>query len=90
MADVNVDVEVDEFVDSCSKREIKELIDYLVDEGHLPESVLDNNGDIKDSKNSKSYLEQEFINNIDYLKSKYYSLSGEDESEIMKIIKKYI
>ena len=88
MADVNVDVEVDEFVDSCSKREIKELIDYLVDEGHLPESVLDSNGDNKDSK--ISYLEQEFIDNMDKLKGKYYSLSGEDESEIMKIIKKYI
>jgi hypothetical protein len=88
MADVNVDVEVDEFVDSCSKREIKELIDYLVGEGYLPESVQDNNGDNKDSK--ISYLEQEFINNIDKLKGKFYSLSNEDEREIMKIIKKYI
>jgi hypothetical protein len=91
MADVNVDVEVDEFVDSCSKREIKELIDYLVDEGHLPESVLDSNGNIINIKNSKiSHLEQEFIDNVDKLKGKFYSLSSEDEGEIMKIIKKYI
>ena len=29
--DAEIDVEVDDFVSSCSKREIKELIEILVD-----------------------------------------------------------
>jgi hypothetical protein len=88
MAYVNVDIEVDEFVDSCDKREIKELVSYLIDEGHLPESVLNNDGDIRDTKIGS--LQQEFIDNVDKLKGKYYSLSSEDEGEIMKIFKKYL
>lgn len=88
MAYVNVDIEVYEFVDSCDKREIKELVSYLIDEGHLPESVLNNDGDIRDTKIGS--LQQEFIDNVDKLKGKYYSLSSEDEGEIMKIFKKYL
>ena len=88
MAYVNIDIEVYEFVDSCDKREIKELVSYLIDEGHLPESVLNNDGDIRDTKIGS--LQQEFIDNVDKLKGKYYSLSSEDEGEIMKIFKKYL
>lgn len=82
--EVDVDIEVDEFVDSCSKREIKELIDYLIEEGHLSDEVIDNNNEKMGS------LEMEFVENINKLKSKYYSLSSEDEGEIMKIFKKYL
>lgn len=82
--EVYVDIEVDEFVDSCSKREIKELIDYLVEEGHLSDEVIDKNNPKMGS------LEMGFIENINKLKSKYYSLSSEDEGEIMKIFKKYL
>ena len=32
-----IDVEIEEFVDSLYKREIDELIDYLKQEGHLDE-----------------------------------------------------
>ena len=35
MAHVNIDIEVDEFVDACTKSEIKELIERLSDDGHL-------------------------------------------------------
>lgn len=82
--EVYVDIEVDEFVDSCSKREIKELIDYLVEEGHLSDEVIDKNNPKMGS------LEMGFIENINKLKGKYYSLSSEDEGEIMKIFKKYL
>jgi hypothetical protein len=30
-----VDVDIHEFMGECSKREIKELIDYLVQDGHI-------------------------------------------------------
>jgi hypothetical protein len=32
---IDMDIEVDEFVDACSSREIEELIKYLQSEGHL-------------------------------------------------------
>ena len=32
---IDMDIEVDEFVDACSSREIEELIDYLQKQGHL-------------------------------------------------------
>ena len=33
-----VDVDIHEFMEECSKREIKELIDYLVEDGHIKPS----------------------------------------------------
>jgi len=33
---IDLDIEVYEFVRACSKRDIKELIKELVEEGHLP------------------------------------------------------
>ena len=35
-----VDVDIHEFMGECSKREIKELIDYLVQDGHINSSSL--------------------------------------------------
>lgn len=32
----DIDIDPDEFVSSCSSREIEELIDVLVEDGHIP------------------------------------------------------
>ena len=32
----DIDIDPDEFVSSCSRREIEELIDVLVEDGHIP------------------------------------------------------
>lgn len=37
--DVELDVDIEEFVDECSDREIQELILYLVEEGRLPKTL---------------------------------------------------
>lgn len=45
---VEIDVEIDEFVDALRPREVEELIEYLRDEGYLKASsvkVLTNNGE---------------------------------------------
>ncbi len=34
--EAEIDIDPSEFVDSCSKGEITELIDYLIEEDHLP------------------------------------------------------
>ena len=70
-----IDVEIEEFVDSLYKREIDELIDYLKQEGHLGE-VTSHEMNIQDiewskvtNKLSQSRLqltleEEELIKNI--------------------------
>jgi hypothetical protein len=79
-----VDVDVDEFVSACSKREIKELIVALIDEGHIsPSSSEDNNKNI-------GVLESHFIEQMDGLKEKYYRLSQEDEKTLEDLFKKYL
>jgi hypothetical protein len=35
-----VDVDVDEFISACSKREIKELIEILIEDGHISKSSI--------------------------------------------------
>jgi hypothetical protein len=80
-----VDVDVDEFVSSCSKREIQELIECLVEDGYLPKNVIGTNP----NENLGRY-ETDFNENLDKLKEKYYSLSSEDEQVIQNIFKKYL
>jgi hypothetical protein len=80
----DIDIDVDEFLNECDSRDIKDLIEALVEDGHLPKSVLD-------SPNDKlGKLESDFVNKIDSLKNKYYSLSQEDEETLNKLFQKYI
>lgn len=81
---VNVDVEVDidEFLSSCTEREIQKLIDYLIEDGY-----------IKNNKNNnpklKNLIELEWEQTIYNLLEKRLSISNEDEETIKKISKKY-
>jgi hypothetical protein len=82
-----VDVDPIEFVDACSKRERDRLIKYLVEEDHLPESVLTfkQEGDDK-----RGRAESDFIEKLDLLKEKFYFLSSEEEEYLNQIFKKYL
>ena len=82
-----VDVDVDEFISVCSKREITRLIECLVEEDYLPESVLTFK---QDGNDKRGRMESEFIEKLDQLKDKYYSLSVEEEDSIEKIFKKHL
>lgn len=79
----DVDVEVDEFVSSCSRREIKDLIDVLIEEGHLtniqPPTPVD----------ERTMMEQEWIDLCEKLSHVRLQLSYEDENVIRDILKKY-
>ena len=81
---VDIDIDVDDFLNECDSRDIKDLIESLVEDGHLPKSVLN-------SPNDKlGKLESDFTNKIDSLKNKYYSISQEDEEILNQIFKKYL
>lgn len=81
-----IDIDPSEYLDSCSKGEIKELIEFLVEDGHLPKSVL------SQTETSKSYsrMEQEFSDKLDRLSKRYHSISREDEDKLEEIFKRYL
>ena len=81
-----IDIDPSEYLDSCSQREIKELIEFLVEDGHLPKTVL------SQTETSKSYsrFEQDFLEKLDKLGKRYHSISREDEDKLEEIFKRYL
>jgi hypothetical protein len=87
---VDIDIEIYEFVRSCSKNEIKELIEELIENDHLPKDVINTKGDIKKEMSRKTNSELEFSEKLDKLKEKYFSLSQEEELSLNNIFNKHI
>jgi hypothetical protein len=87
---VDIDIEIYEFVRSCSKSEIKELIEELVENDHLPKDVINTKGDVKKEMSRKTNSELEFSDKLDKLKEKYFSLSQEEELSLNNIFKKHL
>ena len=80
-AEVDVDIDVIEFVDSCSEKEMKELINYLTKEDYIT-------GLAKDESNMTSG-EIEFNNQISLLSDKYYQMTKEETDLIESLYNKY-
>lgn len=81
--DSYVDVDVYDFVSACNKREIKDLIELLIEDGHISQSAV-----ITPAK--VGYLEGEFLEKLSKLSNCYYRLTPEDERTLEKIFQKYI
>ena len=79
-----IDIEPSEYVDECSKSDIKELIEELVIHGYI------NKSDSLIDKEKISLMEQEFHEKLDKLKSKYYNLLPEDEETLKNLFLKYV
>jgi hypothetical protein len=82
--DVDVDIDVDDFLSECSKREIKELINALIEDGHLAKHPLLPGHEVKLSK-----MEEEFMGKLHTISSKYYQMSDEELDMIDKLYNKY-
>jgi len=78
----DVDVDVDEFLSACSKREREDLIDALVEDGYVIRVVGNNNND-------KNLLEIEWDDMITKLWTLRQRITLEEEEIIKNIIKKY-
>jgi len=87
---VDIDIEIYEFIRSCSKSEIKELIEELIENDHLPKDVINTKGDVKKEMSRKTNSELVFAQKLDKLKEKYFSLSQEEELSLNNIFNKYI
>ena len=82
--DVDLDIDVDDFLSECSKREIKELINALIEDGHLSKHPLIPGYDDKLSK-----MEEEFMGKLHVISSKYYSMTEEELEIINNLYNKY-
>jgi hypothetical protein len=74
-----IDVDPSDFVYSCSKREIKELIECLVEDGHLPKSSS------PITEGQKNLLDIEWESHVSKLFENRLRLSKEEEEIIVQI-----
>jgi len=75
----DVDIDPEEFVDSCSNREKRELVKVLAELGYTHTGEVDSN----------SPLEIEHIDKCNLLASKFYSMSSEDLEVLETLYNKY-
>lgn len=78
-----VEVDIDEFMDACNKKEIKEVIEWLFDNGHL--------SNIQQSipEEKRTLMDKEWMEISLKLSNIRLQLTSEDESKIREILKKY-
>jgi hypothetical protein len=85
----SLDIEVYEFVQACSRYDIKELIKELVDNDHLPKDLYNDKGEVKKQIIRKTASEIEFGQKLDKLKEKFFSLTQDEEVSLQTILNKY-
>jgi hypothetical protein len=82
--DVEVDIDVDDFLSECSSREIKELISALIEDGHLEKHPL-----IPGQDEKLGVMEEEFLGKLQTISTKYYSMTEEELEMINNLYNKY-
>ena len=81
-----IDIYVDEFWNECSRSEKNELIDLLVEEGHV---IRVPNSSIDDEKQKLSLIEIEWNDMIDKLSTLRQRLTLDEEEMLKSLIQKY-
>lgn len=81
-----IDIYVDEFWNECSRSEKNELIDLLVEEGHV---IRVPNSSIDDEKQKLSLIEIEWNDMIDKLSTIRQRISLDEEEMLKTLVQKY-
>ena len=81
--EIDVDVEVNDFLDACDSSEIEEIIDYLIEDGHI------NKFAVNDYNTDQSVTEIEFEDALKKLQGNWNRLSSDDEATILKIANQF-
>ena len=81
-----IDIYVDEFWNECSRSEKNELIDLLVEEGHVTRVP---NSSINDEIQKPSLIEIEWNDMIDKLSELRQRITLEEEEMIKNLVNKY-
>ena len=84
--EAEVDVDVSDFVSECSTSELKELIEILIDDGHLKKVGSEI---LKTGESPTGFNEQEFNDAISKIQDSYIQMDLEDIETIKRISKKY-
>lgn len=80
-ANIDVDINVDEFLDECDSDDIKDLIVSLRKDGHLTsDNMTDTN---------VNYMEEKHQSYCNYLRNSYIQMSNEDMEIIKNLVNKY-
>jgi len=80
-----IDIEPYEYVSACSKREIVELLESLVEGGYISRSAIS----AIDADRNKNLLDEEWDVITDKLNQNRLMLSNEEEELIRKISKRF-
>ena len=81
----DIDISPEEFVNSCSKREIDELIDVLVTDGIIDRSVLSSE-QLDETINKKDC---DFVDALNHLRNKRHLLTTTEEGFIISLAEKF-
>ena len=86
MPDFSAEIDIDawDYISACSNREVKELIEALVEDGHLDSF----NGQVKPANVHNSLLDDEWSETLNKLRDSRHLLSVEEENTIIKIANK--
>lgn len=86
MPDFSTEIEIEpwEFVSECSKREIQELIESLIEEGYISRSAAVSS----EKDKNKNIMDDEWDVITDKLNQNRLRLSNDDEEMIRKIVSK--
>jgi hypothetical protein len=82
----DLDIEPHEFVDSCSRSERRELIDYLIEGGHISkERGLNLSNGVK----NPNINDELYLSSLNVLSKSRHLLSIEEEEMINKLAEKF-
>jgi len=77
---IDVDIDVDDYINACDTHDIKEIIELLIEHGHIKKSAIE-----PEIKSSIGIDEQGYEDALDKLSGKWNMLSREEEVQILKI-----
>jgi len=81
-----IDIEPWEYVSECNGREIDELIETLIEDGHLSRF----NGKVVPKKQGGSVMDIEWDELLTKIRNSKHLLSNDDESRIIEIANKLV
>jgi hypothetical protein len=77
-----IEISPDEFLSDCSSSEIKEIIEALIEDGHIqPHQV------IVDGQDTRNYLDEEWDNICEKIRKSRLTMCQSDEDTIRQIYK---
>lgn len=95
--ETEVDIDPCEFLESCSKKELKKTVDWIVDEMETDSDLREHFYKVsKESSNiqfegqPETTGEAEFMEKLESLKKSYYRMEVSDHDLVEKLFTKYV